>query len=69
MTKEKLFRTNFISRKAERNNIAITSDKQTRDAMYSSVDQAIDADFNIYLAQHYFRYVLIYILPLFLVIT
>jgi len=68
-TKEKIFRTKFVAQKAKRDNIAIIPDKKNRDAMYTSADQSIDEDFNTYLAQHYFRYVLIYLLPLFLVMS
>ena len=68
-TKEKIFRKKFVAQKAERDNISIIPDKKNRDAMYTSADQSIDEDFNIYLAQHYFRYVLIYLLPLFLVMA
>ncbi len=67
--KEKIFRKKFVAQKAERDNIAIIPDKKNRDAMFTSADQSIDEDFNTYLAQHYFRYVLIYLLPLFLVMA
>jgi len=67
--KEKVFRTKFVAQKAERDNIAIVENKKSRDLMYTSADQSIDDDFNVYLAQHYFRYVLIYLLPLFLVMA
>ncbi len=67
--KEKIFRKKFVAQKTERDNIAIIPDKKNRDAMFTSADQSIDEDFNTYLAQHYFRYVLIYLLPLFLVMA
>lgn len=67
--KELVFRKKFVAQKAERDNIAIVAEKKQRDAMYNSADQSIDEDFNVYLAQHYFRYVLIYLLPLFLVMA
>ncbi len=67
--KEKIFQTKFVAQKAKRDDIAIVPDKKNRDAMYTSADQSIDEDFNVYLAQHYFRYVLIYLLPLFLVMA
>jgi len=67
--KEKVFRKKFVAQKAERDTISIVPDKKNRDAMYTSADQSIDEDFNTYLAQHYFRYVLIYLLPLFLVMA
>ena len=67
--KEKIFRKKFTAQKAQRNTIGIIRDPKSRDALYTSADQSIDEDFNTYLAQHYFRYVLIYLLPLFLVMA
>ena len=65
--REKVFRKKFEAQKAKRNTIGVIPDLRQRDALYTSADQSIDEDFNTYLAQHYFRYVLIYLLPLFLV--
>jgi len=67
--KEKIFRKKFTAQKAKRDTIGILPDPKSRDALYTSADQSIDEDFNTYLAQHYFRYVLIYLLPLFLVMA
>ncbi len=67
--KEKVFRTKFTAQKAERDTISVIPDHKSRDALYTSADMSIDEDFNTYLAQHYFRYVLIYLLPLFLVMA
>lgn len=67
--REKIFRKKFTAQKAERDTIGIIPDPKSRDALYTSADQSIDEDFNTYLAQHYFRYVLIYLLPLFLVMA
>lgn len=67
--KEKVFRVKFAAQKAERDTIGIIPDPKNRNALYTSADQSIDEDFNTYLAQHYFRYVLIYLLPLFLVMA
>jgi len=67
--KERVFRRKFVAQKAERDTIAMVPDKRNRDAMFASADGSIDEDFNTYLAQHYFRYVLIYLLPLFLVMA
>ncbi len=67
--KEKVFRKAFTAQKAKRDYIGIVDDKKSRDEMYKSADQTIDEGFNTYLAQHYFRYVSIYLLPLFLVMS
>ena len=68
-TKDKIFRKKFTAQKAQRDTIGIIPDLKHRDALFTSADQSIDEDFNTYLAQHYFRYVLIYLLPLFLVMA
>ncbi len=67
--KEKVFRKAFTAQKSKRDYIGIVDDKKSRDEMYKSADQTIDEGFNTYLAQHYFRYVSIYLLPLFLVMS
>lgn len=67
--KNKKFRKEFVREKKKRDIIGIVEDKKMRDAMYESADQSIDEDFNTYLAQHYFQYVLVYLLPLFLVMA
>jgi hypothetical protein len=67
--KEKIFRKKFVAQKTKRDTITIIPDKRNRDALLSSADQSIDEDFNTYLAQHYFRYVLVYLLPIFLVMS
>ncbi len=67
--KSKKFRKDFVREKKKRDTIGIVKEKKIRDAMYESADQSIDEDFNTYLAQHYFQYVLVYLLPLFLVMA
>ena len=67
--KNKEFREKFAAQKKMRDDIQIVENKKSRDAMYQSADQSIDEDFNTYLAQHYFRYVLVYMLPVFLVMA
>lgn len=67
--KNRKFKQQFIVQKEKRDIIKIVEDKKVRDAMLQSADQSIDEDFNTYLAQHYFRYVLVYMLPVFLVMA
>jgi uncharacterized membrane protein (DUF106 family) len=67
--KNKEFQKDFAAQKKMRDDIQIVKNKKSRDAMYQSADQSIDEDFNTYLAQHYFRYVLVYMLPVFLVMA
>ncbi len=63
------FKKQFLTQKEKRDTIKIIEDKKARDAMLQSADQSIDENFNTYLAQHYFRYVLVYMLPVFLVMA
>ncbi len=67
--KNRKFKKQFMAQKEKRDIIKIVEDKKVRDAMLQSADQSIDEDFNTYLAQHYFRYVLVYMLPVFLVMA
>ena len=67
--KNKKFRKDFVREKKRRDTIGIVKEQKIREAMYESADQSIDEDFNTYLAQHYFQYVLVYLLPLFLVMA
>ncbi len=67
--KDRIFREKFAAQKAERDTIALVAEKKERDMMFDSADKSIDEDFNTYLAHHYFRYVLIYLLPIFLVMA
>ena len=67
--KNKRFKKAFVAERKQRDTIGIIEDKKARDAMYESADQTIDEGFNTYLAQHYFHYVLVYLLPLFLVMA
>jgi len=63
------FRKQFLAQKEIRDSLKIVADRKARDAMLQSADQSIDEHFNTYLAQHYFRYVLVYMLPVFLVMA
>ncbi|HIP39535.1 MAG TPA: hypothetical protein EYG88_09175 [Desulfocapsa sulfexigens] len=67
--KNRKFKKQFMAQKEKRDTIKIVEDEKARDAMLQSADQSIDEDFNTYLAQHYFRYVLVYMLPVFLVMA
>lgn len=67
--KNRKFTEKFTAQKEKRDTIKIIDDEKAREAMLQSADQSIDEDFNTYLAQHYFRYVLVYLLPVFLVMA
>lgn len=67
--KNRKFNDKFKALKEKRDTIKVIDDEKVREAMLESADQSIDEDFNTYLAQHYFRYVLVYMLPVFLVMA
>ncbi len=61
-----VFRAAFVAKREKQMDLQMVSDKYSREALYRSTDEELNHDFNIYLAQHYARYVSIYLLPLFL---
>lgn len=64
---EGLFRKKFQEKRTSQKNIDLLSDWKTRDALYRTTDNDIDADFNTYLAQRFARHTAVYLLPIFLV--
>ncbi len=68
-SQEKIFRNEFVSKRKQQDDIKYVSDWKSRDALYRTMDQDLDEDFNTYLAQRFFRYVTTYMLPIFLVLA
>jgi len=68
-SRQKIFRNQFVSKRKQQDNVKYISDWKTRDALYRRMNQDIDEDFNTYLAQHFVRYVTVYMLPIFLVMA
>ncbi len=67
--KLKRFNTMFAGKRQEQQDFHLTDDKHTRKALYQSTDDDLNAVYNTYLAGHYARYVLIYLLPIFLILA
>ena len=68
-TQEKEFTKEFSSKKKQQENVKFISDWKSREAMYRTMDNNLDEDFNTYLAHRFFRYVTTYMLPIFLVLA
>ena len=63
------FSDEFLAKRRQQENIRLLRDWKSRDAMYRSTDRDLDEDFNIHLAQRYSQFVMIYLLPIFLVLA
>ncbi|MCB2180845.1 MAG: hypothetical protein KQH63_02330 [Desulfobulbaceae bacterium] len=68
-SREEKFLTEFASQKKQQENVKYVNDWKSRDALYRTMDNELDEDFNTYLAQRFFRYVSTYMLPIFLVMA
>ncbi len=63
------FRVSFVAKREQQMELQMITEKHSREALYRCTDEELNHDFNIYLAQHYARYVSIYLLPLFLTLA
>ena len=68
---EKVARFNamFAEKRRRQQNLQYIPDKYSREALYRVTDDELNHDFNTYLANHYARYVTVYLLPLFLTLA
>ena len=68
---EKVARFNamFAEKRRRQQNLQYIPDKYSREALYRVTDDELNHDFNTYLANHYARYVTVYLLPLFLILA
>ncbi len=68
---EKVARFNamFAEKRRRQQNLQYIPDKYSREALYKVTDDELNHDFNTYLANHYARYVTVYLLPVFLVLA
>ncbi len=68
---EKVARFNamFAEKRRRQQNLQYVPDKYSREALYRVTDDELNSDFNTYLANHYARYVTIYLLPVFLILA
>lgn len=63
------FNALFAEKRRRQQDLQIISDKYSREALYRVTDDELNSDFNTYLAHHYARYVTVYMLPVFLVLS
>ncbi|HHB76268.1 MAG TPA: hypothetical protein ENK84_06970 [Desulfobulbus sp.] len=68
---EKVARFNamFAEKRRRQQNLQFIPDKYSREALYRVTDDELNHDFNTYLANHYARYVTVYLLPVFLTLA
>lgn len=59
------FNHRFAEKRQAQEDFRLVSNKHGRNAMYQSTDDDLNTAYNTYLAGHYGRYVLIYLLPIF----
>lgn len=63
------FNAMFAEKRRRQQNLQYIPDKYSREALYRVTDDELNSDFNTYLANHYARYVTVYLLPVFLVLA
>jgi hypothetical protein len=68
---EKVARFNelFAEKRRRQMDLQMIPDKYSREALYRVTDDELNSDFNSYLANHYARYVTVYMLPIFLILA
>jgi len=63
------FNAMFAEKRRRQQNLQFIPDKYSREALYHVTDDELNHDFNTYLANHYARYVTVYLLPVFLTLA
>lgn len=63
------FNRRFAKRRSQQQELRHIPDRYSRDALYRTTDEELNEEYNTFLAYHYARYVMIYMLPLFLVLA
>ena len=63
------FNAMFAEKRRRQQNLQFIPDKYSREALYRVTDDELNHDFNTYLANHYARYVTVYLLPVFLTLA
>ncbi|MDA3972022.1 MAG: hypothetical protein PF442_11795 [Desulfobulbaceae bacterium] len=61
-----VFNLAFAAKREQQKDLQLISNKYSRSGLKKATDDELNDDFNTYLAHHYGRYVLIYLLPIFL---
>lgn len=67
--KSATFNKEFGAKREEQKNLQLLKNKYHRSAAYEATDDDLNKDFNTYIANHYVRYVLIYLLPIFFILA
>ncbi len=63
------FNRRFAEKRKQQQELRHIPDKYSRDALYRTTDEELNQEYNTFIAYHYARYVMIYMLPLFLVLA
>ncbi|HEB49965.1 MAG TPA: hypothetical protein ENI89_05095 [Desulfobulbus sp.] len=63
------FNRRFAEKRRQQQELRLIPDKYSRDALYRTTDEELNEEYNTFIAYHYARYVMIYMLPLFLVLA
>ncbi len=63
------FNRQFAEKRKQQQELRHIPDKYSRDALYRTTDEELNEEYNTFIAYHYARYVMIYMLPLFLVLA
>lgn len=64
--KDAAFKAVFTARKAGQDDLCLISDWKSRETFAKAIDDEIDKDFNVYLAERFARHGMVYLLPIFL---
>ncbi len=67
--KTRCFNAQFAKEREQQQALRLITDKYSRDALYRITDEDLNAQYNYFLAHHYARYVIIYMLPIFLTLA
>ncbi len=67
--KTRCFNAQFTKKREQQQTLQLITDKYSREALYRITDEDLNAQYNHFLAHHYARYVIIYMLPIFLTLA
>ncbi len=67
--KTRRFNEQFSQKRQQQQALQLITDKYSRDALYRVTDEELNTQYNYFLAHHYARYVIIYMLPIFLILA
>ncbi len=67
--KTRSFNARFARKREQQQALQLITDKYSREALYRITDEDLNAQYNYFLAHHYARYVIIYMLPIFMTLA